>query len=126
MKRWFNTKVRLYYWIKITISSRQRDKARRIEELKERPEARNLLEIYSSLTNTTLEKSIKDFQGKNFSEFKENLSQVLVERINPISIEIKKLTSDNDFLDNILLDGYKKANNIASKKIKKMREIVGF
>ncbi len=97
-----------------------------IEELKERPEARNLLEIYSSLTNTTLEKSIKDFQGKNFSEFKENLSQVLVERINPISIEIKKLTSDNDFLDNILLDGYKKANNIASKKIKKMREIVGF
>ena len=63
---------------------------------------------------------------KNFSEFKENLSQVLVEKINPISSEIKKLINDNDFLDKILLEGHKKANSIASEKIKKMREIVGF
>ena len=97
-----------------------------IEELKERPEAKNLLEIYSSLTESTLERSIKNFEGKNFSEFKENLSQVLVEKINPISVEIKKLINDNDFLDKILLDGCQKANNIASKKIKKVREIVGF
>ena len=97
-----------------------------VEELKERPEAKNLLEIYSSLIDTTLERSIKEFEGKNFSKFKENLSQVLVEKINPISSEIKKLINDNDFLDKILLEGHKKANSIASEKIKKMREIVGF
>ena len=33
-----------------------------IEELTERPEAKNLLGIYSSLTNSTLDKSIKDFE----------------------------------------------------------------
>ncbi len=97
-----------------------------VEELKERPEAKNLLEIYSSLIDTTLERTIKEFEGKNFSEFKENLSQVLVEKINPISSEIKRLINDNDFLDKILLEGHKKANSIASEKIKKMREIVGF
>jgi tryptophanyl-tRNA synthetase len=97
-----------------------------IEELTERPETKNLLGIYSSLTNSTLEKSVKDFEGKNFSEFKENLTQVLVEKIEPISSEIKKLIGDKDFLDKILTDGHKKANNIASKKVKKMQEIIGF
>ena len=95
-------------------------------ELNERPEAKNLLGIYSSLTNTTLDKSINEFDGKNFSEFKEKLSQVLVEKINPISLEIKKLTNDKGFLDKILLEGQKKANNISSNKVKKMHEIIGF
>ena len=97
-----------------------------ISELQERPEAKNLLGIYSSLTNSTLDKSIKDFNGKNFSDFKEKLGEILVEKINPISKEIKKLINDKEFLDRILLDGYQKANNIASKKIKKMQEIIGF
>jgi tryptophanyl-tRNA synthetase len=97
-----------------------------INELKERPEAKNLLGIYSSLTNSTLDKSVKDFDGKNFSEFKEKLAQVLVEKINPISVEIKKLIDDKEFLDQILLNGYKKANSIASNKMKKIHEIVGF
>ena len=56
-----------------------------VDELKERPEAKNLLGIYSSLTNSTLDKSVNEFDGKNFSEFKEKLSQVLVEKIDPIS-----------------------------------------
>ena len=97
-----------------------------VDELTERPEAKNLLGIYSSLTNSTLDKSVNEFEGKNFSEFKEKLSQVLVEKINPISKEIKKLINNKEFLDKILLDGHKKANNIASNKIKKMKEIIGF
>ena len=97
-----------------------------VDELNERPEAKNLLGIYSSLTNSTLDKSVNEFEGKNFSEFKEKLSQVLVEKINPISQEIKKLINDKGFLDKILLHGYQKANKIASGKIKKMQEIIGF
>jgi len=98
----------------------------KVTELKDRPEAKNLLGIYSSLTNSTLENSVNEFEGKNFSEFKEKLSQVLVEKINPISHEIKKLINDKGFLDKILLDGNKKANKVASDKVKKMQEIIGF
>ncbi len=97
-----------------------------IKELDKRSEAKNLLGIYSSLTNSSLEKSVKDFQGKNFSEFKESLSQVLVEKVEPISKEIKKLIDNKDFLDKILSDGHKKANNIASNKVKKIHELIGF
>ena len=88
-----------------------------LEELKDRPEAKNLIGIYSSLTGLTLENSINEFSGKNFSNFKENLSQVLVDKLQPVSTEIKKLLSDESFLDKILLDGAEKADKIATNKI---------
>ena len=97
-----------------------------IEELEKRPEAKNLIGIYSSLMNDTLQKSIDEFAGKNFSEFKEKLSDLVVKEINPISLKIKELLDDKVFLEKILKDGYEKANEIASKKIKKIHEIVGF
>ena len=97
-----------------------------IGELDKRPEAKNLIGIYSSLTGAPLEKSINEFSGKNFSDFKDILSQVVVDKIIPISIEIKKLLQDKKHLDQILLEGVEKADNIASQKIKKIHEIVGF
>ena len=96
------------------------------KELDERLEAKNLIGIYASLTNSTLEKSIETFAGKNFSVFKEKLSEVLVNKIEPISFEIKKLLGDQTYLDNILLEGVEKATLQATKKIKKIKEIVGF
>ena len=97
-----------------------------VKELNNRPEAKNLIGIYSSLANSTLENSIQDFTGKNFSEFKDKLSQILTDKISPISNEIKRLLKDKSYLDKILDDGCKKADSIASIKIKKIRDIVGF
>jgi len=97
-----------------------------IKNLAERPEAENLLWIYSSLKNQNLENSINEFNGKNFSEFKEKLSEVLTEKIEPISQEIKRLLNDEKYLDTILLEGSVKADKIASKKIKEIKELVGF
>jgi tryptophanyl-tRNA synthetase len=97
-----------------------------VSELDERLEAKNLIGIYASLTNSNIEKSVESFIGKNFSEFKEKLSEVLVDKIEPISLEIKKLLNDQTYLNNILQVGAEKANSIASKKIQNIKEIVGF
>ena len=97
-----------------------------VKELDDRPEARNLIGIYSSIANLTLENSIQKFSGKNFSEFKENLSQILIDNLSPISNEIKRLLKEKSYLDKILEDGCKKADNISSKKIQKIHDIVGF
>ena len=97
-----------------------------IDGLKDRAEARNLLGIYSSLSGSTLEKSILEFSGKNFSEFKNSLAEILVDKIIPISVEIKKLLEDKKYLEKILSEGHKKANDIASNKLKKIHELVGF
>ena len=96
------------------------------KDLDERLEAKNLLGIYSSLTNSTMEKSVEIFAGKNFSEFKEKLSEVVVDRIQPITLEIKKLLNDKSYLDKTLLEGVERADKIASQKIKRIKEIVGF
>ena len=96
------------------------------KDLLTRPEAKNLLGIYSSFTNQSLDESINDFSGKNFSDFKIKLSEVLIEKIEPISEEIKKLLNDTKYLDDILMNGSIKADKIASKKIKEIKKLVGF
>ena len=78
------------------------------------------------LDKLNIRKFGKNFSGKNFSEFKEQLAEELVNKIEPISKEIRKLLDDKKFLDEILLDGVEKANMIASKKIERIKEIVGF
>ena len=95
------------------------------ENLNKRPETGNLLGIYSSLSNQDLEQSKNEFNGKNFSEFKEKLSDLLVEKISPISKEIKRLLNDTKYLDNILLEGSQKADRMASVKIKEIKKIIG-
>ena len=97
-----------------------------IDDLNDRPEAKNLIGIYASITGTSFDKSIKNFSGKNFSEFKDNLTQVLIDKICPISNEIKKLLNEKNYLDQILLEGHQKASKIASEKVKKIHEIMGF
>ncbi len=95
-------------------------------ELDNRYEAKNLLGIYSSLSNISLEKTIDEFSGKNFSDFKESLSQLLISKLEPVSNEIKKLLKEKKYLDEILSEGCSKANEIATEKLKKIHEIIGF
>ena len=94
-------------------------------ELSNRPEAENLLGIYSSLSDQTLNKTINEFSGKNFLNLKKN-SNLVVDKISPISSEINKLLKDEKFIDKVLNDGAEKANEIASKKIKNIKKIIGF
>ncbi len=97
-----------------------------VKDLDQRPEAENLLGIYSSLKRQSIEKTLEEFGGKNFSEFKDNLSELLVRNIEPISKEIKNLLNNHDHLDKILLDGGIKANKIAEKKVREIKKIIGF
>ncbi len=94
--------------------------------LEKRPEVLNLLGIYSSLSNQNLDKVKSKFEGKNFSLFKDNLSELLIEKIEPIGKKIKDLLKDEKYLDKILNKGAEKAESLALKKITKMKTLVGF
>jgi len=96
------------------------------KNLSERPEVENLLGIYSNLSDQSLNNSINEFSGKNFSEFKGKLADLVVDKITPISNEINRLQKDNNFIDSVLSDGAKKASVIASKKVEEMKKIIGF
>ena len=94
--------------------------------LKGRPEAENLMGIYSSLINQNITDTLNEFEGKNFSYLKNKLSEIVVTKLSPISKEIKKLLSDKNYIDQILKDGGTKAQDISSQKVKKIKEIIGF
>ena len=97
-----------------------------IEELQKRPEAENLLGIYSSLNNQILKQTLDEFCGKNFSDFKKKLSDLLIEKITPVSLKMKEIQKDNNFIDDILKQGAEKADKIASKKVDEIKKIIGF
>ena len=97
-----------------------------IEELQKRPEAENLLGIYSSLNNQILKQTLDEFCGKNFSDFKKKLSDLLIEKITPVSLKMKEIQKDNKFIDDILKQGAEKADKIASKKVDEIKKIIGF
>jgi len=94
--------------------------------LEKRPEVQNLLGIYSSLNKQSLESSIKEFSGKNFSDFKEKLAELVVEKISPISLEINKFKKENSYIDTVLKEGGEKANKIATKKVEEIKKTIGF
>ena len=96
------------------------------KNLENRPEALNLLNIYSSITDMSLEKTLKEMEGKDFSKFKKILSDALIATICPIGKKIKQLNKDKSFLTSVLKDGTNKAKTIADKNLKEIREIVGF
>jgi len=96
------------------------------EDLKKRPEVQNLLGIYSSISNESIDKIKREFEGKNFSIFKDKLSELLADKIGPIGKKIKDLLKDEKYLDKILENGAQKADNLASKKINKIKDLIGF
>ena len=97
-----------------------------LKELKDRPEAHNLLSIYSSLSDQNLEKVLKEFSGKGFSYFKPKLIDLAVETLNPISLEMRNLLKDTNQIDKILKNGAQKAREIAEPVLKDIKNLVGF
>ena len=98
----------------------------KVQDLKDRPEALNLLNIYSSIKNSKLDKTLEEMAGKDFSKFKENLSEELINTICPIGKKIKDLNNDKSYLLKILKEGSSRARNIAESNLNKIKEIVGF
>ena len=96
-----------------------------IEDLEKKPEALNLLNIYSEIQQSNLDKTLKDMAGKEYSFVKEKLTELLISEICPIGKEIKKLMNDETYLREILKKGAEKAGVIAEENLKKVREIVG-
>ncbi|WP_136439715.1 tryptophan--tRNA ligase [Pacificoceanicola onchidii] len=93
--------------------------------LEDRPEARNLVNIFAALSDTPVDAVLKDVGGKQFSEFKPMLSELAVEKLAPISSEMARLMEAPDEIDAILARGAERARSIAEPVVKRTYEIVG-
>ena len=97
-----------------------------ITELNSRPEAQNLISIFASLQDNSIEKIVSEYAGKEFSIFKKDLADLAASKLEPISGEINKLMGDTSHLDSILKEGKEKAIAVAEPVLEKTKEIIGF
>ena len=95
-------------------------------ELEARPEIQNLINIFASVSDTSIQQVLNEFHQRDFIYFKESLKEILNQKINSISVEMQKILNDETFLKKILKDGAEKANEIGAKNMKKIRDIMGF
>ena len=93
--------------------------------LENKPEALNLINIYSEISKTSLEKVLNEMSGKEYSFLKTKLTELLISEITPVGKEITKLLGDKSHLLKILAKGREKANIIAEENLKNIREKVG-
>ena len=96
------------------------------EELANRPEAENLLGIYATLADQSIEKTLEQFSGSDFKKLKDELSDILISELDPINKEIKKLLNEETYIVEILRKGSERAHDISQPILQKTREIVGF
>ena len=96
-----------------------------LKSLEKKPEALNLINIYSEISRNSIDKVLIEMSGKEYSYLKTKLAEVLVETITPVGNEIKKLLGDRSHLEQILKKGKQKANIIAEENLKNIREKVG-
>jgi tryptophanyl-tRNA synthetase len=96
------------------------------EELKERPEAENLLNIYAALSEQTRDATVAQFSGQQFSGFKTALADLTVAKLAPINAEMNRLLADPAEIDRILASGADKARAIAAPVMDEVKKKVGF
>jgi len=96
------------------------------EELKDRPEAENLLNIYAALADQDRDAVIGEFAGAQFSQFKQALADLTVAKIAPVTAQMRRLLADPAEIDRTLKDGAGRARAIAVPVMEEVRRLVGF
>ena len=95
------------------------------EEASNRPEIDNLLNIYCACSGKSKDIIISDFSGKEISNFKNDLTKVIISVVEPIAIKTKEFLNDPGYLNNILKKGSNDARKIAKLKIEDLYKIIG-
>jgi tryptophanyl-tRNA synthetase len=94
-------------------------------ELADRPEADNLIGIYAALAETDRDSVIRQFAGKQFSDFKPALSDLAVEKLAPVASEMRRISADPGYIDQVLSQGGARASALAEATMTDVRRIVG-
>ena len=96
-----------------------------LSDLERRPEADNLIGIYAALSGLSREDALARFAGRNFSYFKEALSEIAVEVLGRIGREMSRLMADPGYIDGVLRRGAERAGEIAYPVLREAQAISG-
>lgn len=87
---------------------------------------KNLINIYSKITNKTTDEIVSLYEGKGYAEFKDDVAEVVINELKPIQDKIDYLLKNKDYLEKIYVAGAEKAEVVARKTLRKVYKKVGF
>ena len=91
-----------------------------------KPGVANLMNIYSTFTGKSFEEIEKEFDGQGYGKFKPAVGEVVIDKLRPIREESERLIKDKEYLNNVYIEGAKRAEYIAMKTLRKVYKKVGF
>ncbi|MEM9348846.1 MAG: tryptophan--tRNA ligase [Pseudomonadota bacterium] len=95
------------------------------EGLADRLEARNLVNIYAALNDSSAEAVLAEFGGQQFGTFKPALADLAVAKMGPIGTEMNRLMKDTAEIDRLLARNAERAREISAPILAKTYEIIG-
>ncbi|MCI5839062.1 MAG: tryptophan--tRNA ligase [Peptoniphilaceae bacterium] len=87
---------------------------------------KNLINIYSAFSQKSVEEIVKKYRGENYSNFKEDLGDLIVEKLSPIQEKYNEILNDKKYLTDIYTNGAIKAEKVAYKTLSKVYKKIGF
>lgn len=96
-----------------------------LDGLKDRPEAKNLVNIYAALSGRPAEAVVAEYAGAQFGTFKPRLAELATEKLGPITSEMNRLMKDPAEIDRILGRGAERAGAISEPIVAQVYDIVG-
>ncbi|MDO8380175.1 MAG: tryptophan--tRNA ligase [Pseudomonadota bacterium] len=97
-----------------------------VDELKDRPEAQNLVGIYAALDGRTSAEVLTEFAGEGFGAFKPRLADLAVAKLGPVGTEMRRLMADPAEIDKVLAAGAERARAAAAPTLAEVKKLVGF
>lgn len=94
--------------------------------LEGRPEAQNLVGIYAALMDMKRDDVCANYEGKGFGDFKKALTEVVVDKLAPITEEMKRLQADHAYIDSVLKEGSQRAQALAAPILAEVKKAVGY
>ena len=94
-------------------------------DVDKKPGISNLISIYASVTNKTLEEIIQEFEGKGYGDFKTAVGEAVVETLRPIQERYRKLLTSKDYLKEVMQNGAKAAEQLARPTLDKVYKKIG-
>ncbi len=96
-----------------------------IDHLTDRPEARNLINIYAALSGKSDQEICAQYAGSTFAPFKADLTDLLIAKLSPIRERMVELLKNPHELDLILQKGAEKARSLAERHMHEVRQVIG-
>lgn len=93
-------------------------------DIENKPGVSNLLTIYSVLSGKSIETLENEYEGKGYGDFKKDLVEVTAAALAPIRERYNEIRNSDELIA-ILKDGAERANAIADKTMRRVRDTFG-